>query len=135
MRAALLVRHDEVRGLVARTVGRADVRSDAELEADARRLARGVEELLAFEEQALPPALRDVIGWGAVLQAQIEEDHRRQRAALATARSALATPRSRAALTDAVRALAAEVLRDLDDEDDALMNASLDALVSDSAGG
>jgi hypothetical protein len=141
LRDAILSHHDTLRGLVAETVG--DVEPEAmsamdldRLRAGARNLYRTVEAYLAFEERALPPALRDVIGWGSVLQEQIEEDHRRQREALATALSALEPETlSWFELAADVRAFADALLRDLEREDEALLNAQLDAIATDSEGG
>jgi hypothetical protein len=140
LRDAILSRHDALRGIAAESVDRADrqVRSEADvasLRAGARTFYRIVEDYLAFEEQALPPALRDVIGWGAVLLEQIEEDHRRQREALA-ALSALGSDTAPwLEIADELRAFAIELLRDLEREDEALLNAQLDAIANDSAGG
>jgi hypothetical protein len=140
LRDAILAHHDALRGVLLDAVTRADPRAMSgtdlgSLRADARRLYRTVEAHLAFEEQALPPALRDVIGWGPVLQQRIEEDHRRQREALDTALSALEPETSWFELANDMRAFAAALLRDLEREDEALLNAQLDALATDSAGG
>jgi hypothetical protein len=141
LRDAILSRHDALRGMAVESVDYADrqVTSEADvarLRAGARTFYRVVEDYLAFEEQALPPALRDVIGWGSVLLEQIEEDHRRQREALATALSAL-EPESMPwfELASELRAFAAALLRDLEREDEALLNAQLDAIATDSEGG
>ncbi|HVU50488.1 MAG TPA: hemerythrin domain-containing protein [Polyangia bacterium] len=140
-RDAILSRHDALRGMALESVEWADrpMSSEADvarLRAGARTFYRTVEDYLAFEEEALPPALRDVIGWGPVLLEQIEEDHRRQREALANALLAL-EPESMSCfeLANALRGFAAELLRDLEREDEALLNAQLDALANDSEGG
>jgi hypothetical protein len=141
LRDAILSRHDVLRDLVAETVARTEARELAETDLDTlrarvRRLYQTVESYLAFEERALPPALRDLIGLGALVQEQIEEDHRKLRGDLATAQSAL-EPQTLSwfELASDLRAFAAELLRDLDREDEALLNAQLDALASDSQGG
>jgi hypothetical protein len=140
-RDAILSRHDALRGVLAETVDFADARTspgtDIEtLRAVARRLYRTLEEQLTFEDLALTPALRDVIGWGSVLREQIERDHLRQREALAAAFLALEPgSMSYAELADEVRAFAGALLRDLESEDEALLNASLDAIATDSEGG
>jgi hypothetical protein len=77
-RDAILTRHEELRGLISETMLLADgaIRSDRELEplrVHARELYAAFERHLAFEERILSTALRDAIGVGAVLQAQIEE--------------------------------------------------------------
>ena len=141
LRDAILSHHDALRRVLAETVGRTDpqarARTDLEtLRAGARRLYETVEAHLDFEEQALPPALRDVIGWGSVLQERIEEDHRRLREALATALSALEPDTlSWFELASDVRAFAAVLLSDLEREDEALLDAQLDAIANDSEGG
>jgi hypothetical protein len=141
LRDAILSSHDTLRGMLVETVDGAGPRGAAgadlgALRAGARRLYHTVAAYLAFEEQALPPALRDVIGWGAVLQQQIEEDHRRQREALAAAQSALEPDAlSWGQLANDLRSFAAELLRDLEREDAALLNAQLDAIATDSEGG
>jgi hypothetical protein len=141
LRDAILSHHEALRGVLVEAVGRTDpeARPATDLDtlrAGARRLYETVEAHLAFEERALPPALRDVIGWGAVLQDRIEQDHRRQRDALATAVSAL-EPESQSwfELASALRAFAVALLRDLEREDEALLDAQLDAIATDSEGG
>jgi hypothetical protein len=141
LRDAILSRHDELRGVLAETVDLADsparVGRDVEkLRAGAKRLYLTVEEVLTFEDQALPPALRDVIGWGAVLREQIEQDHRRQREALASALSALEPESlSWSELASELRSFAGAILRDIENEEAALLNAYLDAIATDSEGG
>ena len=141
LRDAILSRHDALRGLAVENADWAERPVTSELEvarlrAGARMFYRSVEDYLAFEDEALPPALRDVIGWGSVLLEQIEEDHRRQREALAAALSAReldTMPWHELAVE--LRAFAADLLRDLEREDEALLDAQLDDLASDSPGG
>ena len=141
LRDAILSRHDALRGMAVESADWAERQATsaaeiARLRRGARAFYRTVEEYLAFEQEALPPALRDVIGWGQVLLEQIEEDHRRQREALATRLSAR-EPDSMSwfELASELRAFAADLLRDLDREDEALLNAQLDAIANDSEGG
>jgi len=94
VRDQILTQHGRLRGLLAETVAITDrvPTSDAELEALRRRalaLYDALAQHMAFEEEVLPAALRDVIGWGAVIQQQMEEDHLRQRERLAFAISAI----------------------------------------------
>jgi hypothetical protein len=141
LRDAILSRHEALRGMAAENVDWAErqVTSEADvarLRAGARIFYRTVEDYLEFEDEALPPALRDVIGWGTVLLEQIEQDHRRQREALAAALSARdldAMPWYE--LASELRAFAADLLRDLEREDEALLNAQLDAIATDAEGG
>lgn len=141
LRNAILSQHDVLRGLLAETVrlSTPKARSRGELEmlrARVRALYLTLEEHLTFEQQVFPQALRDVIGWGAVLQEQIEDSHTRQRQVLATALSALEPDTlTWGELARTVRAFATNVLRDLEREEAALLNAELDAIATDSAGG
>jgi len=89
-----------------------------------------------FEERILATALRDVIGWGSVLQSQMEEGHEHQRATLASAMSALEPERlSRARVVESVRIFADSLLLDLKSEERCLLQADLDAITVDGAGG
>jgi hypothetical protein len=140
-RAAILSCHDELRGLVRETIqsaaGAATSEPDVEpLRAHARELCQAFEEHLAFEARILPTALRDVIGWGAELEAQVVEGHERSRASLATALSAL-RPESAPSvqLVESVRAFADTLLVDLQTEEECLLSADLDALALDARGG
>jgi Hemerythrin HHE cation binding domain len=140
-RYAILSRHDELRGLVTETIRHADVARTSDrdcepLRAHARELYQAFQMHMDFEERILGTALRDVIGWGAVLHAQIEEGHERQRATLASAMSALEPEGlSSISLVDSVRTVADSLLHDLTDEEKCLLNADLDAIAIDSRGG
>ncbi len=80
--------------------------------------------------------MRDIIGWGAVVQAEIEEGHERQRATLASALSALEPEAvSSTRLVESVRTFADTLLLDLKAEERHLLNADLDAIATDSQGG
>ena len=140
-RDAILSRHEELRGLVSETIHCAEgaTRSERELEplrAHARELYEAFEEHVDFEEELLATALRDVIGWGDVLQAQMHEGHVKQRATLASAFSALVPGSlSRARVVESVRTFADTLLRDLKSEERCLLHADLDAIATDSQGG
>jgi hypothetical protein len=140
-RYAIISCHDELRGLVSETIRYADVarKSDCDFEplrAHARELYRAFQSHMDFEERILGAALRDVIGCGAVLHAQIEEGHERQRATLASAMSALEPEAlSSTSLVESVRTVADTLLHDLSDEEKCLLNADLDAIAIDSRGG
>lgn len=141
-RAAILSCHDELRGLVTETIHFADGATQADrdvepLRAHVRELYEAFEEHMDFEERILPTALRDVIGWGAVLEAQLVEGHEKQRAVLASAMSALepAGGLSPARLVQTVRTLADTILVDLKTEESCLLSADLDAMTLDSRGG
>lgn len=84
VRDRIFSQHVVLRGLLAEMTEVADrvATSEGELEAlrgRAQALYDALTTHLEFEEQVLPAALRDVIGWGAVIQQRIEEDHLRQR--------------------------------------------------------
>lgn len=140
-RDAILSRHDELRCLVTETIHLADdaIWSDRDCEplrVHAKELYEAFEEHMEFEERILSTALRDVIGWGSSLQAQMEEEREKQRAILASAMSAL-TPEglSPAGLIESVRTVADTLLLDLQSEEQCLLNADLDAIAIDSQGG
>jgi hypothetical protein len=140
-REAILVEHDTLRGLLAQAVGLAEIGSASvtefdDLRASARQLYVTLEEHMSFEERTLPVALRDVIGLGSVLQARIAEDHGRQRQKLAVALGALETDTlSWRQLADDLRLFAADLLLDMEKEEECLLDADVDALSTDSEGG
>ena len=140
-RAAILSCHDELRGLLSETIHCADDATKSErgfepLRVHARELYQAFEAHMDFEERILAAALSDVIGWGSVLRSQVVEGHERQRATLASAKSALDTaslPPAR--VVESVRAVADELLLDLNSEERCLMTAELDAMATDTPGG
>jgi len=137
-RAAILSCHDELRGLVNETVEFVgDPMQGLELmRAQARDLCRALAAHIEFEERIVAMALADVIGWGGVLLAQLEGEHARQRASLASTLSAVETAElAKRDLVESVRALADSVLIDLESEERYLLTADLDALANDSQGG
>jgi len=140
-RDAILSRHEHLRDLVSETMLFAEGagESDRELEplcVHARELYAAFEEHMDFEEDILATALRDVIGVGAVLQAQIEEEHERQRVTLESAMSALEPERlTRARVVESVRVFADSLLLDLKSEEKCLLYADLDAIAVDGQGG
>jgi hypothetical protein len=80
--------------------------------------------------------LREVIGWGSVLQAQVVEGHEKQRAILASAMSALElAENSPAHIVESVRAFADTLLADLKTEERYLLTADLDAMTTETHGG
>jgi hypothetical protein len=140
-RAAILSCHDELRGLVTETIhvveGATTSGRDFEpVRAQARELYLAFEAHMDFEERILAAALRDVIGWGAMLRAQVVEGHLKQRATIASAMSALEPENvPRAIVVENVRAVADELLHDLKSEELCLLNADLDAMALDTRGG
>jgi len=141
-RDAILSCHDELRGLANETILCAEdaTRSDRDFEplcAHARELYEAFEEYIDFEERILATALSDVIGCGSMLHAQIEAGHRRQRATLASAMSAMGPEgQPRARVIESVRAVADALLMDLRSEEDCLLSAEIDAIaIEDYEGG
>src|SRR6266700_920871 len=140
-RDAIISGHELLRSLISETMLFADgaIRSDCELEplrVHARELYQAFEAHMDFEERILPAALRDAIGVGAVLRAQIEEEHDRQRATLASALSALEPERlSPANVVESVRAFTDSLLSDLKTEESCLLRADIDAIAVDGQGG
>jgi hypothetical protein len=139
-RAAILSSHDELRGLVSATIRLADGATAAGVEteplrAQARELYDAFTRHMEFEERLLPMALRDVIGLGPLLEAEVVEGHDRRRAALAAAMSSLGPGESLADLVDKVRTVADTLLFDLESEETCLLTADLDALAADTFGG
>lgn len=138
-RDAILSRHDELRGLITETIHHTDGAPKADLEplrAYARELYEAFQAHMDFEERILAAALRDIIGWGAVVQAEIEEGHERQRATLASAMSALEPEDlSPTHVVASVRAFADTLLLDLKTEEGYLLKADLDSIATHSQGG
>jgi hypothetical protein len=140
-RAAIRMCQDELRGLVSETLQLVDgaARSSRDcgpLRAHALELYEALEQHVDFEERILPTALRDVIGWGSLLQAQIEECHARQRAMLAAVTASLKPENlPRADLVHSVHALADAILLDLNNEERCLVTADVDAMATDGEGG
>jgi hypothetical protein len=141
-RDAILSRHDDLRGLVLETIHRAEdatTQSGPDLEslrAHAKELYEAFQTHVDFEERILATALRDVIGLGSLMQAEMKEGHERQRATLASAMSALEPEGlSGERLVESVRSVADALLLDLSTEDQCLLHADLDAIATDSEGG
>jgi hypothetical protein len=140
-RAAILSSNEELRGLAEETIHVAEqatssTRGFEPLRAQAKDLCAAVAEHMDFEEQMLATALGDVIGWGAALRAQIEEDHHRQRVTVALAMAALEPDGlSTGRLIERIRAFADALLVDLESEERYLLTADIDALSIDSQGG
>lgn len=137
----ILSQHRALRGLLAEIaeIASRQAQSGDELAAlreRARVLYQALGAHMTFEEQLLPAALRDVIGWGAVLQQSIEQDHARQRQTLARAIHDL-EPNGLAgsALLESMDSFAATLLLDMESEERELMQADVDALSIDSKGG
>jgi len=132
----------KMQGLTAEEIGaRCDVVGDPMqglelMRTHARDLCRALAAHIEFEERIVGMALADVIGWGGVLLAQLEAEHARQRANLASTLSAVETNElPKRQLVESVRALADAVLVDLESEERVLLTADLDEMADDSPGG
>jgi hypothetical protein len=140
-REAILSEHETLRRMLGEAIGLLEPEPSAATELDAlraraRSLYAMLEHHMSFEERMLPPALRDVIGWGQTLEAQIAGDHLRQRHELAEALEALdAETLTLAQLAADLRVFADTLLEDMEREEAGLLNADLDALASDGEGG
>jgi len=140
-RDAIVSQHGLLRSLLNELVETAEGALQADGMADllrsrARTFYNCLAEHMDFEERVLAAALRDVIGWWAVIQEKMESDHLRQREELTAAIVALAPDRlSLPALVDSVRAFSATLLVDMETEERGLMQADLDALTVDGRGG
>jgi hypothetical protein len=139
-RETILAEHEALRGLLTRTIDLADEQAAATtfeaLRASVRHLYATLAEHMSFEERMLPVALRDVIGWGQTLEAMIAEDHGRQRAELAVAIASLeADEMSWDRLVRDIRLFADTLLRDMEREEEGLLDADLDAVATDAQGG
>ena len=140
-RDEIVSQHLVLRGLVTRAVESAHRAAGPnsgldDLRCEAQALYDALAAHMMFEERVLPAALRDVIGWGAVLQQRIEEDHSRQREALSLAIAAIRSAELSAAdLAENVRAFASTLLGDIDLEEGFLLQADLDEIASRGAGG
>jgi hypothetical protein len=140
-RDEILSQHMRLRDLLSQAGALAERAALSDGEVDGlRETARALYDALVahmtFEEEVLPAALRDVIGWGDVIQHKMEADHFRQRQEIACAISAIGpTGLSGAALVESVRAFARTLTIDMESEERCLLQADLDAIASESRGG
>jgi hypothetical protein len=144
LREQLLAEHRALRDLLGRALDLARLPPEAldasalldAARASARTFYATLEEHMSFEERMLPIALRDVIGWGETLQAQVEEDHPRQRRQLEAARIALDDETlTLARLAAYIEELARALLLDMEREEEALLDADVDDASIDAQGG
>lgn len=137
-RAAILSRHDELRGIAEQTLRLSDdaAARDESLRAHGQALCAAVRNHIEFEEDIMALALADVVGLEGELLVQLDADHQRQRANAASTLAALepaSLPKGR--VLASVRALAESVLLDLDGEERYFLSADVDELTDDSLGG
>lgn len=141
-RNAILAQHDQLRRLVTETseatrVGAPTNPQSFELiRAKARALYLALDEHMRFEESILESALRDVIGRGAELHAQLTKDHQQQRAILTKAIADLGrSDLSEEEIVQDVRRFVDILVRDMDTEEQVLLSAEIDALLVDGEAG
>jgi hypothetical protein len=139
-RETIRAEHEVLRGLLGRTLDFAELQaagaSVEALRACAREFYVTLAEHMSFEERMLPIALRDVIGWGQTLESMIAADHERQRAELGAALAALEPDEpSWERLVRDLRLFADTLLRDMEREEAALLDADLDDVATDAQGG
>jgi hemerythrin-like domain-containing protein len=136
-RNAILEQHEQLRQLVIETseaaaLGPTTTRALDALRAKARTLYLSLDEHMRFEESVLEAALRDVVGRGAELHAQLEEEHQRQRTVLTAAMSELGRgDLPGAEIVDGVRRFVDALVREMDIEEQVLLSADVDALLVD----
>lgn len=140
-RNAILAQHDHLRRLVkdVSELASFSMTSDQVLEplrTKAGALYAALDEHMRFEENLLEAALREVIGRGAELHAEVERDHQRQRAILTSAIAEIGRAELlREELVQSVRRFVDLLLRDMDAEEQVLLSAEVDALMVDGEGG
>lgn len=137
-RAAILASVEKLRGeaqQATRAAGDAAAPVDR-LRAQGESLCAAVEAHLEFERRLAPVALADVLGLEGMLLVQLDADHERQRANVASTRSALeAAGATSARVGPSIRALADAVLLELAREERFFEKADVDELSNDSPGG
>lgn len=132
VRRQILEQHGELRAVLGRAMAdAAPSEPDAKtLEARARDICGRFRIHLEFEEHALPPVFAVLDAWGPERVRDLHDEHARQRQALDVVLERFESGARVEDLALAVRALAADLLRDMEDEEDGCLRASL--LSSDS---
>jgi hypothetical protein len=140
-RDAILAQHEHLRSIVTNVSELARLsatRADAvePLRTGALTLCAALEEHMRFEESVLEAALSDLTALGPELHAEIERDHRRQRAILTAAMAEIGrTGLPSAELVGGVRRFVDLLLRDMEAEEQVLLSAEVDALLADGEAG
>ena len=140
-RNLILVQHAQLRAHMAEVseLARLSMTNEQALEplrAKARGLYAALDDHMHLEESVLEVALRDVIGRGSELHAQLGRDHERQRALLTSAMADIGrTGLPAEELVRSVRRFVEVLLRDMGAEEQVLLTAEVDALIVDSKGG
>ncbi len=137
-RAAILASVEKLRGAAQRAIRlvRDGAAAAGVLGPEGRTLCAAVEDHLDFERNLAPVALADVLGLEGMLLVQLDADHQRQRANVASTRAALEPAEATSARVGAsVRALAEAILVELAREERFFEKADVDELSNDSPGG
>jgi hypothetical protein len=140
-REVILAQHEQLRRLVAETSAAAGLSAMTNqsfdlLRAKTRALYLRLDEHMRFEESVLEIALRDIIGRGAELHAQVVKDHQRQRAILTKAIAELGrSDLSGEEIVRMVRWFVDILVRDMEAEEQVLLSAEVDALLADGQAG
>lgn len=139
-RDAILAQHEHIRGLAGDVSELAGVSTSSSetcepLRTKALALCATLEAHIRFEDSMLEAALRDAISRGPELHAEIERDHRRQRAILTAAMAEIGRAGPSDDLVATVRRFVDLLLRDMDAEEQVLLSADVEALIADSEAG
>jgi len=131
VRTRVLAEHGELRALLddvehLATLAAANRRALPALRARARNLYRKFASHIDLEDCILAPALREVVGWGAMLSARLAEEHRRQREQL---RHAIALIESDEAsgtrVIASIRRFSRALASDMKEEEDEILRSDL----------
>jgi hypothetical protein len=131
VRSQVLEQHVELRALLERALGSAGPADAATGPAEMESLATTTRELcarfrahLAFEEEALKPVFAVIDGWGPERVRALETEHARQRRELDALVARLCSGDVEQ-IAGALRALAGDLLRDMDEEEQGCLRPGL----------
>lgn len=127
VRAEIVAQHEKLRGLARQTLAEISGRSFdlGGLERRAREVHESFREHLLFEEKALVPVLWAVDAWGPERVQDLRREHGRQRQELDAVIHGLESGWSGEYLASELARLTADLLRDMDEEEEGCLRASL----------
>jgi hypothetical protein len=132
VRSQVLEQHAELRAVLARALAAAGPAEAATRPPDMDSLATSARELcarfeahLAFEEEALKPVFAVIDGWGPERVRDLETEHARQRRELDALVARFQSTGDVAQIAGALRALAGDLLRDMEAEEQGCLRAGL----------
>jgi uncharacterized coiled-coil protein SlyX len=132
VRSQVLAQHVELRALLERALGSGGLADAATGQLDMDSLATSVRELcarfkahLTFEEEALKPVFAVIDAWGPERVRDLETEHARQRRELDTLVARVQSGDDVEQMALALRGLAADLLRDMEEEEQGCLRASL----------